>query len=117
LINPSTPDVVLTVQTEAMKLTPAQLRVLAQIHVSGAWQAAPDFPILLGRPGGEIAHRATVAALISRGHLEQFNDDDGVISYRPSAAGLTELEKHPQLVKQARVEDVGLRHGLRAPKQ
>jgi hypothetical protein len=100
-----------------MTLTPAQLRVLAQIHVSGAWQPAPDLPIQLGRPGGDIAHRATVAALISRGHVEQLNDDEGVIAYRPSATGLTELEKHPQLVKEARIEDVGLRHGLRAPKQ
>lgn len=97
-----------------MKLTPAQLRVLAQIHISGAWQATPDFPILLGRPGGDIAHRGTVAALIGRGHLEQFNDEQGVISYRVSAAGLTELERHPRLVEEARIEDVGLRHGLRA---
>jgi hypothetical protein len=100
-----------------MTLTPAQLRVLAQIHVSGAWQAAPDSPILLGRPGGDTAHRATVAALISRGHLEQFKGEEAGISYRASAAGLTELEKHPRLIEEAHIEDVGLRHGLRARKQ
>jgi hypothetical protein len=100
-----------------MTLTPVQLRVLAQIHVSGAWQAAPDSPILLGRPGGDTANRATVAALISRGHVEQLNDDEGVISYRPSVTGLTELEKHPRLIEEAHIEDVGLRHGLRMRKQ
>jgi len=99
-----------------MKLTPAQLRVLAQIHLSGAWQATPDFPILLDRPGGATTHRATVAALIRHGHLEQYEDEDAATSYRVSAAGLTELGKHPRLVEEARIEDVGLRHGVRARK-
>ena len=99
-----------------MKLTPAQLRLLAQIHSSGAWQATPHFPILLGRHGGAVAHRATVAALIRHGHLEPFEDEDAATSFRVSAAGLTELGKHPRLVEEARIEDVGLRHGVRARK-
>jgi hypothetical protein len=115
-INTSRLDVVQGVQTEAMKLTPAQRRLLAQIHISGAWQATPDFPILLGRHGGAVAHRATVAALIRHGHLEPFEDEDAATSFRVSAAGPTELGKHPRLVEEARIEDVGLRHGVRARK-
>lgn len=99
-----------------MKLTPAQLRLLAQIHISGAHQATPDFPILLDRPGGDIAHRGTVAALIRHGHLEPFEDEDAATSFRVSAVGLTELGKHPRLVEETRIEDVGLRHGVRARK-
>ena len=39
------------------------------------------------------------------------------IAYRASATGKAELENHPGLVEVARIEDVGLRHGLRAQRQ